>query len=201
MPDLFMIRHGQSTYNLENRFTGRLDVPLSSHGIEEAKAAALKLKDFKIDIAYTSTLKRAIDTLQIILNTEKDNHTPIIKNEALNERNYGELQGLNKADTITKYGEAQVTLWRRSYNETPPGGESLKDTEARVMPYFNETIYGKLKQGLNVLIVAHGNSLRAIVKNLDNITDKDVIKLNIATGSIYRYQFGSNLKITSRDIF
>jgi 2,3-bisphosphoglycerate-dependent phosphoglycerate mutase len=200
MPDLLMIRHGQSTYNLENRFTGWLDVPLSSHGVEEAKAAALKLKDYKIDIAYTSTLKRAIDTLEIILSAEKDNHTPIIKNEALNERNYGDLQGLNKDETKVKYGEEQVKLWRRSYNEKPPGGESLKETEARVMPYFKETICENLKQGLNVLIVAHGNSLRVIVKNLDAISDIDIINLNIATGSIYLYRFDSDLKIGYKKI-
>ncbi|MBK5277753.1 MAG: 2,3-bisphosphoglycerate-dependent phosphoglycerate mutase [Bacteroidia bacterium] len=123
-----------------------------------------------------------------------------MKNEALNERNYGELQGLNKADIITKYGEAQVTLWRRSYDETPPGGESLKDTEARVMPYFNETICEKMKQGLNVLIVAHGNSLRSIVKNLDAINDKDIINLNIATGSIYLYRFDSDLKVMKKKV-
>jgi len=194
MPDLFIIRHGQSTYNLENKFTGCLDVPLSSQGIEEARTAGKKLIDYPIDIAFTSTLKRAIDTLQIILDVKEDNHIPIVKNKALNERNYGELQGLNKADTIIKYGEDQVAIWRRSYKERPPGGESLKDTEARVMPYFNETIYEKLKQGLNVLIVAHGNSLRAIVKNLDVINDKDIINLNIATGCIYQYRFSDNLK-------
>jgi len=123
-----------------------------------------------------------------------------LKNEALNERNYGELQGLNKAETIIKYGEAQVTLWRRSYNETPPGGESLKDTEARVMPYFNAIICQKLKQSLDVLIVAHGNNLRAIVKNLDTINDEDIIHLNIDTGSIYLYRFDSDLKIESREV-
>jgi 2,3-bisphosphoglycerate-dependent phosphoglycerate mutase len=198
MPDLLMMRHGQSSYNLENRFTGVVDVPLSSHGIEEAQAAAQKLKDYHIDIAFTSTLIRAIDTLHIVLDKLKDRETPIIKSEALNERNYGELQGLNKADTMVKYGEEQVNLWRRGYTERPPGGESLKDTEARVMPYFNETIREKLKQGLNVLIVAHGNSLRAIVKNLDNISDVNVADLNIATGSIYRYRFDSDLKIVNR---
>jgi 2,3-bisphosphoglycerate-dependent phosphoglycerate mutase len=200
MSDLFLIRHGQSTYNLENRFTGSLDVPLSNHGVEEAKAAAVKLKDYRIDIAFTSMLIRAIDTLQIVLDTTKKIQTPIIKSEALNERNYGELQGLNKAKTIIQYGEEQVQKWRRSYDERPPGGESLKDTEARVMPYFNKTICEKLKNGLNVLIVAHGNSLRAIVKNLDAISDEDVVNLNIATGSIYLYGFDSDLKIDFKKI-
>ena len=196
-----MIRHGQSTYNLENRFTGSLDVPLSNQGVEEAKTASKKLKNYSIDIAFTSTLKRAIDTLQVILNVEENSHISIVRNKALNERNYGELQGLNKAEAIIKYGEAQVTLWRRSYNERPPGGESLKDKEARVIPYFNEIICEKLKLGLNVLIVAHGNSLRAIVKNLDAINDKDIVDLNIATGSIYRYRFDKDLRITDKEIF
>jgi 2,3-bisphosphoglycerate-dependent phosphoglycerate mutase len=200
MPDLFLMRHGQSTYNLENRFTGELDVPLSSQGIEEAKAAAQKLKEYKIDIAFTSNLKRAIETLQIIVTAEKDRPLPMVKNEALNERNYGELQGLNKAETIIKYGDVQVALWRRSYNERPPGGESLKDTEARVMPYFNDIIGERLKQGLNVLIVAHGNSLRSIVKNLDSINDIDIVNLNIATGIIYHYQFDKDLKIMNKKI-
>jgi 2,3-bisphosphoglycerate-dependent phosphoglycerate mutase len=200
MPELLMIRHGQSTYNLENRFTGCVDVPLSPHGVEEAQAAARKLKDHKIDIAYTSTLKRAIDTLQIIVESVKDNQLPIIKNAALNERHYGELQGLNKDAVIKQHGEEQVNLWRRGYRDTPPGGESLKDTEARVMPYFNHIICEQLKQGKNVLIVAHGNSLRAIVKNLDKISNKEVINLNIATGSIYQYQFDLALNIESREI-
>lgn len=199
MPDLLMIRHGQSTYNLENRFTGWVDVPLSSHGVEEARAAALKLKEYTIDIAYTSTLKREMDTLQIIID-ENEYETPVIKNKALNERNYGELQGLNKAKTAEEFGETQVNLWRRSYKEKPPGGESLEDTEARVMPYFNTVICEKLKQGLNVLIVAHGNSLQAIVKNLDAISNENVTQLNIATGSIYHYRFDAELKIVHKKI-
>lgn len=195
-----MIRHGQSTYNLENRFTGWLDVPLSSIGIEEAKNAAIKLKEHKIDIAYTSKLKRAIDTLQIILNSKKHENIPVIKNEALNERSYGDLQGLNKADIAKQYGEAQVLLWRRSYNIAPPGGESLKDTASRVIPFFRSMICANISQGLNVLIVAHGNSLRAIIKELDTINDEDIVRLNIDTGKIYLYQFDKDLKIITRKI-
>ena len=136
MSDLLLIRHGQSTYNLQNRFTGWVDVPLSNNGIEEAENAAKKLKNYKIDKAYTSKLKRAIDTLHIILDMKKKDSIPVIENAALNERNYGDLQGLNKADTIKKYGEAQVLLWRRGYTTNPPGGESLKDTSDRVMPFL-----------------------------------------------------------------
>lgn len=200
MSDLLLIRHGQSTYNLENRFTGWLDVPLSTNGIIEAENAAVKLKEYKIDIAYTSKLKRAIDTLTIILDIKKHNTIPVIENAALNERNYGDLQGLNKADTIKKYGEAQVLLWRRGYANTPPGGESLKDTAARVIPFFYSEILKELSKDLNVLVVAHGNSLRAIFKELDAINDEDVINLNIDTGKIYMYQFDSDLKIINRTI-
>jgi len=200
MADLFLMRHGQSIYNLQNRFTGDLDVPLTDEGIEEAKAAAIKLQDYKIDIAYTSKLERAIDTLQFILDSKKNNPIPVIKNEALNERNYGDLQGLNKTEVDKQYGEAQVLLWRRSYNITPPGGESLKDTSARVLPFFHNVIFPELIKGSNVLVVAHGNSLRAIIKELDAINDEDFMNLNIDTGKIYFYRFGPDLKITDRKI-
>lgn len=198
--ELLLIRHGQSSYNLQNRFTGCIDVPLSQHGIEEAKADAVKLQQFNIDAAFTSTLKRAIDTLNIILNARQGNPIAAVQNSALNERNYGELQGLNKADVIKQYGEEQVNLWRRGYTDTPPGGESLQDTEARVMPYFNQQIGTQLKLKRNVLIVAHGNSLRAIVKNLNKISDQEVINLNIATGSMYWYQLDANLAVTEQRI-
>jgi 2,3-bisphosphoglycerate-dependent phosphoglycerate mutase len=200
MPNLLMLRHGQSTYNLENRFTGWLDVPLSNAGIEEAKSASVKLKKYKIDIAYTSKLIRAIETLRIILNANNLSHIPIIQNEALNERNYGELQGLNKSDTAKKYGEAQVLLWRRSYNVAPPGGESLKATAARVIPFFHSAICRDVSQGLNVLIVAHGNSLRAIIKELDGMNDKEIMNLNIDTGKVYLYRFDNDFKIITKKI-
>lgn len=195
MADLVLIRHGLSTYNIENRFTGWLDVPLSKEGILEAKAAALKLLEQKIDIAYTSKLKRATDTLQIILDARKNESIPVIKDAALNERHYGELQGLNKTAIAKQYGEKQVLLWRRSYTVAPPGGESLKDTALRVLPFFQSKICNDLKRGLNVLVVAHGNSLRAIFKELDHISDEEIINLNIDTGKVYIYQFDSNFKI------
>lgn len=200
MPDLFLMRHGQSTYNLENRFTGWIDVPLSSQGIEEARESAIKLKEYKIDIAYTSKLIRAIDTLQIILDTRKDEHIPVVENAALNERNYGDLQGLNKAETAKQYGDEQVLIWRRSYNVAPPGGESLKDTANRAIPYFRKVICADLNRGLNVLVVAHGNSLRAIVKELESISDDDIMKLNIDTGKVYFYKLDTDLKITGKTI-
>jgi 2,3-bisphosphoglycerate-dependent phosphoglycerate mutase len=200
MSDLLMIRHGQSVYNLENRFTGWLDVPLSEQGINEAKEAAGKLKDYKIDVAYTSKLKRAIDTLNFILDTNKSKNIPVVENLALNERNYGDLQGLNKAEVAKKYGDEQVHIWRRSYDVAPPGGESLKDTSARTMPFFCSHIAEDLKRGLNVLLVAHGNSLRAIIKELDGISDKEISNLNLDTGKIYLYRFDKNLKIISKSI-
>lgn len=200
MSDLLMIRHGQSVYNLENLFTGWLNVPLSEQGIKEAREAAEKLKDYKIDIAYTSKLKRAIDTLNFILEANKNKNIPVVENIALNERNYGDLQGLNKAEVAKKYGDEQVHIWRRSYDVAPPGGESLKDTLERAMPYFKKTIVPDLQKGLNVLIVAHGNSLRAIMKELDNISDEDIADLNLDTGKIYLYRFDKDLKIISKSI-
>jgi 2,3-bisphosphoglycerate-dependent phosphoglycerate mutase len=200
MSDLLMIRHGQSVYNLENLFTGWLDVPLSGQGITEAKEAAEKLKNYKIDEAYTSKLKRAIDTLHFILEVNKNTNIPVVENAALNERNYGDLQGLNKAEVARKYGDEQVHIWRRSYDIAPPGGESLKDTLERAMPYFQKIIIPDLKKGLNVLIVAHGNSLRAIMKELDNISDEDIANLNLDTGKIYLYRFDKDLKIITKSI-
>ena len=194
------MRHGQSVYNLENRFTGWVDVPLSNNGIEEAKKAAILLKDFKIDIAYTSKLKRAIDTLQIILDSRKTDPIPVIENETLNERNYGDLQGLNKAEVAKQYGDEKVLVWRRSYDVTPPGGESLKDTAARAIPYFRSVICADLSHGSNVLVVAHGNSLRAIVKDLEGISDDDIMHLNIDTGKIYFYRLDANFKIIDKKI-
>lgn len=200
MADLTLIRHGLSTFNLENRFTGWLDVQLCKAGIQEAEQAAIKLETHPIDIAYTSKLKRAVDTLQIILDRKAPVIIPVIKTEALNERHYGELQGLNKADVAKQYGEHQVLLWRRSYKIAPPGGESLKDTTDRVIPFFKSKILADIKNNLNVLVVAHGNSLRAIFKELDAISDDDIINLNIDTGKVYLYQFDATLKIIARAI-
>ena len=193
---LTLIRHGQSTYNLENRFTGDADVPLTKLGKEEALQAGKKIKYFHYDIAYTSMLERAEETLQIILQEIGQTTIPVIKNKALNERRYGDLQGLNKAETAIKFGDAQVLIWRRSYDVRPPGGESLEDTFNRTVPYYKSEIEPKLLAGGNILIVAHGNSLRALVMCLENISKEAILKLNIPTGMPRNYNFDSLLKIT-----
>jgi 2,3-bisphosphoglycerate-dependent phosphoglycerate mutase len=194
---LTLIRHGQSTYNLQNRFTGNVDVPLTPLGEQEAHLAGQKLKDFQFDIAYTSMLIRAWETLRIVLEEIEQTQIPIIKNGALNERMYGSLQGLNKAETALKYGDKQVEIWRRSYEVRPPEGESLKDTYDRTVPYFKSEIETKLKGGENVIIVAHGNSLRALKMYLENITPEDIVKVNIPTGTPRNYDFDKNIKIIS----
>jgi 2,3-bisphosphoglycerate-dependent phosphoglycerate mutase len=195
MPLLTLIRHGQSTYNLENRFTGNLDVALTPLGEAEAKIAGDKLLAFTFAFAYTSTLIRAQETLRIILEEIKQTDIPIIRNVALNERMYGNLQGLNKAETAAKYGDAQVEIWRRSYAVRPPEGESLEDTFNRTVPYYQLEIEPKLKAGHNVLIVAHGNSLRALKMYLERISADDIVHVNIPTGTPRVYNFDANLKI------
>lgn len=196
MAQLIFVRHGQSLYNLENRFTGNLDIPLTDLGKEQAKLAGEKLIGYRFDIAYTSMLIRAQESLQIILNDMKVS-IPIIKNKAFNERMYGSLQGLNKEDTAQKYGLAQVEIWRRSYDICPPGGESLLDTYNRVVPYYKTEIETKLKMGQNVLIVAHGNSLRSLMMYLENINPLDIVKVDIATGIPRVYTFDAELKIST----
>lgn len=196
MAQLIFVRHGQSLYNLENRFTGNLDIPLTDLGKEQAKLAGEKLIGYRFDIAYTSMLIRAQESLQIILNDMKVS-IPIIKNKAFNERMYGSLQGLNKEDTAQKYGLAQVEIWRRSYDICPPGGESLLDTYNRVVPYYKTEIETKLKMGENVLIVAHGNSLRSLMMYLENINPLDIVKVDIATGIPRVYTFDAELKIST----
>lgn len=197
MAELILIRHGQSTYNLENRFTGNLDVTLTSLGEEEAHLAGKKLIGFRFDIAYTSMLVRAWETLRIILEELKQTDIPIIKNAALNERMYGSLQGLNKAETALKYGDAQVEIWRKSYEVRPPEGESLQDTYNRTVPYFQLEIEPNLKACKNILIVAHGNSLRALKMYLENITPQEIIKVNIPTATPRAYVLDENLKLLS----
>ena len=192
---LIIIRHGQSTWNLENRFTGEVDVDLTPEGEQEAKRAGDMLKGYHIDEAHTSVLKRAIRTLEIVLQEIQNPAIPVFKTAALNERNYGSLQGLNKAETEAKYGKTQVELWRRSYDVVPPGGESLKDTRNRVIPYFKERIEPKLKTGTNILVVAHGNSLRALMMYLENITAEAIASVNIATGIPRLYEFDPSLHI------
>ena len=191
---LLLVRHGQSTYNLENRFTGNLDVPLTPLGEEEALLAGKKLINFHIDFAYTSILVRACETLRIILKEIKQTNTTIIKNAALNERMYGSLQGQNKAETALKYGDHQVELWRRSYEIRPPEGESLHDTYNRAVPYYQQEIEPKLKNYKNILIVAHGNSLRALKMYLEDISPENILKVNIQTGAPLMYVFNENLK-------
>jgi 2,3-bisphosphoglycerate-dependent phosphoglycerate mutase len=194
---LTLIRHGQSTYNLQNRFTGNVDVPLTPLGREEAYLAGQKLKSFSFVIAYTSMLIRAWETLEIVLVEIKQTQIPIIKNAALNERMYGSLQGLNKAEIALKYGDEQVEIWRRSYAVRPPDGESLEDTYKRTVPYFQSEIEPKLKSGQNVLLVAHGNSLRALKMYLENISPEDIVKVNIPTGTPRNYDFDENMNISS----
>ncbi len=205
MPNLILLRHGESQWNLENRFTGWTDVPLSPKGEQEAHEAGEKLKSYKFDKAFTSILKRAIDTLTIVLKIIGQESIPIEYDKALNERHYGALQGLNKAETAKKYGDKQVKLWRRSYDVAPPKdvtelnplgmSESLKDTAARTLPYFESKIIPEIEAGKHILVSAHGNSLRSIVMKLDNLTKQQVIELNIPTGVplLYVYDTAGNI--------
>ena len=221
MIKLVLVRHGQSMWNLENRFTGWTDVELSEQGIKEAKEAGkvLKEKGFSFDVAYTSVLKRANDTLGYILEELGEQDIPVKKSWRLNERHYGALQGLNKDETREKYGEEQVLLWRRSTDVRPPAlskdderypgndpkyselkeeelptTENLIDTIERVMVYWNSDIVKDLKAGKKVIIAAHGNSLRGLIKYLDNMTDEEVIKLELRTGNPICYELDDNLK-------
>jgi 2,3-bisphosphoglycerate-dependent phosphoglycerate mutase len=189
MTKLVLLRHGESQWNLENRFTGWVDVPLSQKGIDEAKAAGEKLKGYTFDRAFTSILKRANDTLKIVLDIIGQTALPIEQDYALNERHYGELQGLNKAETAQKFGDAQVKLWRRSFDVQPPNGESLKDTLARVLPYWEKAIFPRVAARERLIIVAHGNSLRSLVMHLDDLTREQVLELNIPTGVPLVYEF------------
>ena len=197
MSKLVLIRHGESQWNLENRFTGWVDVPLSPKGIEEAKAAGEKLAGFTFDRAFSSVLARANETLRIVLEVIGQTTIPIENDKALNERMYGELQGLNKAETAKKYGDAQVKIWRRSYDVPPPGGESLKDTAERVLPYYDNRIKPFVLKGETILIAAHGNSLRALVMQLEQLTREQVLELNIPTGAPLLYELDNNGKVLS----
>lgn len=190
MATLVLLRHGQSQWNLENRFTGWVDIDLSQKGVEEAHAAAGKLKKGKIkfDMAYTSVLVRATRTLDIVLADLGQKGIPVENDKALNERMYGDLQGLNKDDMRKKFGAKQVQLWRRSFDVRPPNGESLKDTCARTLPYYKKKIAPQLLAGKNVLVAAHGNSLRALVKHIEKIADADIPKVEIPTGQPWVYQ-------------
>lgn len=195
MPNLIIVRHGQSQWNLENRFTGWVDVDLSEKGIEEAHNAGEKLKDFKFDAAFTSDLIRAQKTLDIILEKIGQTEIPVEKDLALNERMYGDLQGLNKDETRVKFGDEQVKLWRRSYDTQPPNGESLKDTSDRVMPYYHEKIVPALKSGKDILISAHGNSLRALIMYLEKMTPQQILETEVPTGKPKLYKLDDDLNV------
>ncbi|MGH2364030.1 MAG: 2,3-bisphosphoglycerate-dependent phosphoglycerate mutase [Chloroflexota bacterium] len=197
---LCLLRHGQSQWNRENRFTGWVDVPLTETGREEARRAgrALRSAGLRFDLAYTSVLSRAEETLRIALAELEQSTLPVARDEALNERMYGDLQGLNKAETAAKFGDEQVHLWRRSYDVPPPNGESLKDTQARTLPYFRAHIRPALAAGRNVLVAAHGNSLRAIVMELEQLTPEQIVKVEIPTGVPWVYQLDSELAIVSK---
>jgi 2,3-bisphosphoglycerate-dependent phosphoglycerate mutase len=195
MPQLVTVRHGQSQWNLENRFTGWIDIDLSPKGVEEAKSAGEKLKGYKFDKAYTSVLIRAQRTLDIILDIIGLKELPVEKDKALNERMYGDLQGLNKDDMRKQYGDEQVRLWRRSFDVQPPNGESLKDTAARVIPYFEAKIIPDLKSGKNILISAHGNSLRALVMYLEKLSKEQILETEIPTGIPKVYELDKDLNI------
>ena len=221
---VIFLRHGQSQWNLENRFTGWTDVPLSEKGVEEARAAGKLLKEegFSFDAAYTSTLKRAIKTLWLVLEEMDQMWIPVTKDWRLNERHYGALQGYNKAEMAEKVGEAQVKVWRRSYDVPPPAltaddprypgsdpryknlsaaelplTECLKDTVARVLPYWNDVICPQIRAGKSLIIAAHGNSLRALIKYLDNVSNEEIIGLNIPTGIPLLYELGDDLRPVS----
>jgi 2,3-bisphosphoglycerate-dependent phosphoglycerate mutase len=197
---LVLIRHGESQWNKENRFTGWVDVPLTDTGRAEAHRAGEKIRHLHFDQAYTSVLQRAMETLEIVLTVIGQEGIPVAYDQALNERHYGDLQGLNKAETAEKFGKEQVHVWRRSYDVAPPRGESLKDTAARTLPYYEAHIVPDLRAGKNVLVSAHGNSLRSIVMHLDKLTKEQVLELNIATGVPIVYDIGPNMQIRSKRI-
>tara|TARA_A200000159_G_C7301073_1_gene330188 strand:+ start:224 stop:832 length:609 start_codon:yes stop_codon:yes gene_type:complete len=188
--NLVLVRHGQSEWNKKNLFTGWKDPNLTDLGIEEAKKAGnlLKERGLAFDIMFTSDLFRAQETGRIILEQMNLGHIEVIKDQSLNERNYGDLAGLNKDEARVKWGEEQVHIWRRSYDIPPPGGESLKNTAERVLPYFNSEILPKIKESQNILVAAHGNSLRALVMELEKISSDEIVKLEIATGDPLTYK-------------
>ena len=206
---LVLVRHGQSQWNLENRFTGWIDVPLSEKGVAEAHAAGKALKGIKFNCAFTSNLQRAQNTLAIILAEIGQQNIPIEKDQALNERHYGALQGLDKKETAAKYGEEQVHIWRRSYDVPPPKdkselnpegiSESLKDTAARTLPYYKSHILPLVKAGKKVLVAAHGNSLRSIVMDLEQLSKEQVLELNIPTGVPIIYEMDASGRILSHN--
>ncbi len=197
---LCLLRHGQSQWNLENRFTGWVDVPLTEAGREEARTAAERLasQGIRFDVAYTSVLSRATESLDIALRVLAQQDLPIHNDPALNERMYGDLQGLNKAETAAKFGEEQVHIWRRGYDVPPPNGESLKDTQERAVPYFQARIEPELRASKNVLVVAHGNSLRAIIMRLEDLTPEQILQVELPTGVPWLYRLGEGLRVEEK---
>ena len=197
---LVLVRHGQSDWNLKNLFTGWHDVDLTEQGVKEAREAGRKLKaqGLKFDIAFTSALKRAQRTLDLMLAELGQTNIPVIKNQALNERDYGDLVGLDKDDARKKWGEEQVLKWRRSYDIAPPGGESLKDTLARALPYYVTEILPHVMRSERVLVSAHGNSLRALVMVLDKHTPESIVKLNLDTGVPMIYRLKADSTVASK---
>ena len=192
---LVIVRHGQSEWNLQNRFTGETDVPLTAKGCEEACLAGDKLRLLNFSHAFTSELIRAIETLRLILEHAEQPHCPVSRNQALNERNYGQLQGLNKAEVAKEYGDDQVAIWRRSFSVRPPGGESLADTAARVLPYYRSAIEPILREKKNVLIVAHGNSLRALMMFLEGISEAAIADVDLPTGVPRQYELNAEMRV------
>jgi 2,3-bisphosphoglycerate-dependent phosphoglycerate mutase len=199
MAKLVLVRHGQSLWNLEDRFTGWVDVPLTEKGREEARRAGERLQEIRFAVAYTSVLTRAQETLEIILSV-LGQRPPVIRDQALNERHYGDLQGLNKKKTAERYGAERVKLWRRSYDVPPPNGEALKNTAERTLPFFERAILGDLQLGKHVLVVAHGNSNRSIVMKLDGLTGEQVVSLELATGVPLVYEIDADGAVVSKEV-
>ena len=199
---LVLVRHGQSEWNLKNLFTGWRDVGLTEQGTAEALAAGEKLKSrgLKFDIAYTSALQRAQKTCQLILDVVGQGELKTIRDQALNERDYGDLSGLNKDDARKKWGEEQVHIWRRSYDIAPPGGESLKDTGARVWPYYLHEVQPHVLRGETLLVAAHGNSLRALIMALDGKSGEEIVKLELGTGVPIVYKLNADSTVASKDV-
>ena len=201
MAKLVLLRHGESQWNLENRFTGWVDIPLTDKGRAEAVEAGKRIADIHFDRGFTSVLIRAIESMECALRGAGQSGIPIERDKALNERMYGDLQGLNKDETAAKYGAEQVHIWRRSYDVPPPGGESLKDTAARTLPYFRASILPHVEKGENIIVVAHGNSLRSIVMELDKLTKDEVLQLNLATGVPIVYDIDPSGTVLKKTIY
>ena len=199
---LVLVRHGQSEWNLKNLFTGWRDVDLTEGGIAEARTAGKKLKSqgLKFDVAFTSALKRAQRTLDLMLEELGQTSIPVIKDQALNERDYGDLSGLNKDDARARWGKEQVHVWRRSYDVQPPGGESLKDTVARALPYYVQEILPRVMRGERVLVAAHGNSLRALVMVLDRLTPDTIPGMELATGLPLVYRLNADTTVADKQV-